>query len=219
MINNRQVKAARALLDWSQEQLEQVSTVGRKTIYDFEKGSSKATDTTIGKLQKTLESHGIEFTSGSGVRLKDQTVSVLEDREGEQFLLDDIFKTLQATGGEVLIYGVHGESPLAYKGFREMVVKHVERLYAAGLTQRVLKKEGDTNFIAPRDSYRWIEIDETIPAPLYIYDDKVAFSQLTEPKKTIIIENSLIAQSARHLFNFAWDNAKSVPPEKKKKTA
>ncbi len=219
MINSAQVKAARALLNWKQEQLELVSGVGRKTIYDCERGSSSTKDTTLKKLQKTFENHGIEFLPRSGVALRDQMVSSYEGIEGEQFLLDDIYKTLKETGGEVLVYGVHGESPLDYKEFREMVVKHVERLYAAGLTQRVLKREGDTNFIAPEESYRWMPITETVPVPLYIYDNKVAFSQLTEPKTTTIIENIMIAESWRHLFNFAWDNAKPVSAKKKKKKA
>jgi len=156
-----------------------------------------------------------QLRRGNGVRLKDQVVTVLDGAEGEQSLLDDVYETCKASGEEVLIYGVHGESPMDHKEFRKKVVRHVERFYGAGLRQRVLKKTGDKNFIAPIEAYKWVSVEETVPVPLYVYGDKIAFSQLTEPKKTIIIENGLIAQSVRQLFNFAWDQAKPVAPEKK----
>ncbi len=70
----RLVKAARALLDWSQDDLAKASgvsspTIGRLEAEDGELGGRAETGE---KLRRALEKAGIEFTNGNapGVRLK-----------------------------------------------------------------------------------------------------------------------------------------------------
>ena len=74
MISIRQVKAARALIGWSQADLAQASGVSAPTI-----GRLETTDGPIGgrpetgdKLRAAIESAGVEFTNGegAGVRLR-----------------------------------------------------------------------------------------------------------------------------------------------------
>jgi len=69
-----QCRAARALLDWSQGDLEAASKVARKTIADFEGGGRTPYARTVGALQVALETAGIEFIpengGGAGVRLR-----------------------------------------------------------------------------------------------------------------------------------------------------
>jgi transcriptional regulator with XRE-family HTH domain len=71
-ITPAQCRAARALLDWSQEHLSEKSGVGAKTIVDFEQGKRSPFARTIRDLQEALEAAGIEFTNGDapGLRLK-----------------------------------------------------------------------------------------------------------------------------------------------------
>jgi transcriptional regulator with XRE-family HTH domain len=67
-----QCRAARALLDWSQAQLAEASSVATKTIADFERGSRTPYDRTLADLRRALEAAGVEFTNGGqpGVRMK-----------------------------------------------------------------------------------------------------------------------------------------------------
>ena len=71
-ISPAQCRAARALLNWSQERLSEESKVGAKTIVDFEQGKRKPFARTVRDLQETFEVAGIEFTNGNapGLRLK-----------------------------------------------------------------------------------------------------------------------------------------------------
>jgi transcriptional regulator with XRE-family HTH domain len=69
MITAAQCRAGRALLNWSQSQLSEMSLVSRATVSDFEsefrdphKGSKKL-------LASALEVGGVEFIE-SGVRMK-----------------------------------------------------------------------------------------------------------------------------------------------------
>lgn len=72
MVNGQQVRAARAWLDISQDELAAKSGVARKTIASFEQGRSTPQPRTIRDLQNTLEAAGIKFIfdedEGVGVR-------------------------------------------------------------------------------------------------------------------------------------------------------
>lgn len=73
MITPAQCRAARALLDWSQQQLADAARVGNATIRNFEGGKSSPQNATLTVLRTALESAGVEFIpengGGPGVRL------------------------------------------------------------------------------------------------------------------------------------------------------
>jgi transcriptional regulator with XRE-family HTH domain len=72
----RQVKAARALLGWSQSDLAQYSGISEPTIARLESsdGEIGGRGETVRKIQSALENHGIEFIeengTGEGVRFR-----------------------------------------------------------------------------------------------------------------------------------------------------
>jgi transcriptional regulator with XRE-family HTH domain len=67
-----QCRAARALLNWSQEDLVARSGVSKKTIADLERGATQLPRAqTLAHIMQTFEAAGIEFLNGKrpGVRL------------------------------------------------------------------------------------------------------------------------------------------------------
>jgi transcriptional regulator with XRE-family HTH domain len=64
IINYKQCKAARALLDWSQEDLSQRAEVAKATIGDFERGARNLRIETMQKVVAVLENEGIRFEGG-----------------------------------------------------------------------------------------------------------------------------------------------------------
>ncbi len=74
MITIRQLKAARALLDWSQADLAQASDVSEPTIARLESadGELGGRADTREKIRRAFEKAGVEFTNGKrpGVRLR-----------------------------------------------------------------------------------------------------------------------------------------------------
>jgi len=74
MINSAQCRAARALLDWSQQVLADAAKVGVVTIRQFEGGGAVPRNSTLDVVQRALDAAGIEFIpengGGAGVRLK-----------------------------------------------------------------------------------------------------------------------------------------------------
>ena len=73
-ITVRQVKAARALLGWSQHDLARKSGISEPTIARLEAvdGHVGGRERTAAKIKQTLEAAGIEFTNGNspGVKIR-----------------------------------------------------------------------------------------------------------------------------------------------------
>ena len=73
-ISASQLRAARALLNWSQGELAERAKVGRATVADFEIGKRTPYARTLDDMRETLEAAGVMFIAenggGPGVRLR-----------------------------------------------------------------------------------------------------------------------------------------------------
>ncbi|MCJ2111577.1 helix-turn-helix transcriptional regulator [Methylobacterium sp. E-025] len=73
-----QCRAARALLEWTQDRLAEASSVSKKTIADFEAGKRTPYDRTLADIQRTLENAGLEFIpengGGAGIRFRERKI-------------------------------------------------------------------------------------------------------------------------------------------------
>ena len=69
MIRSAQIRAARALLGWRQEDLSKASGVGAATIYRIEKNDDSVSGyaSTLVKIQAALERAGIQFIDDDDV--------------------------------------------------------------------------------------------------------------------------------------------------------
>jgi predicted transcriptional regulator len=69
-----QIRAARALLDWSQNRLAAEAEVGRATVGDFERGARQPIRLSLKAMRRALEEAGILFLwtadGGEGVLLR-----------------------------------------------------------------------------------------------------------------------------------------------------
>ena len=74
MISPSQCRAARGLLDWSQQELAERSGVGIVTVRQLEGGIREPRRATLQVVRQALEKAGVEFIDenggGAGVRLR-----------------------------------------------------------------------------------------------------------------------------------------------------
>jgi len=74
MIAPEQCRAARALLDWSQQDLSESAAVGIVTVRQLEAGTHRPRRATLDVIKRALEAAGVEFIEenggGPGVRLR-----------------------------------------------------------------------------------------------------------------------------------------------------
>jgi DNA-binding XRE family transcriptional regulator len=76
-MDGRQIKAARALLAWSQSDLCKEAGISRATLNDLENETGDPRRSSINRVEETFSRHGVIFLStgdtrdgGPGVRLK-----------------------------------------------------------------------------------------------------------------------------------------------------
>ncbi|MDX2027928.1 MAG: helix-turn-helix transcriptional regulator [Alphaproteobacteria bacterium] len=206
MINAEQIRAARALLDWSTAELAKQTGLTVNGINKIERGHVQAHGGTLEKLQDVFEAAGVEFLPSSGVRKKDRIIETYDGEEADQRILDDIYKTLQNGGGEVLIAHVD-EKNAAESLSKEFLSNHLKRLEKIDVTERMLVRTGDTNLIADKEAYRAVPAEYFVSTPMFIYADKLALLSWRPTPRAVIIHDERFAESARRLFNFVWDNA------------
>ena len=74
MVLPAQCRAARALLEWSQQDLAKAAGVGVVTVHQFEAKLSEPRRATLDVIRRTFEAAGVEFIDenggGPGVRLR-----------------------------------------------------------------------------------------------------------------------------------------------------
>ena len=72
MLTSAQCRAARGLLDWSQQRLADAAGVGVVTVRQFEAGKGEPRRATLTVIEQALKAAGVEFTNGDrpGVRLR-----------------------------------------------------------------------------------------------------------------------------------------------------
>ena len=66
-----QCRAARGLLDWTQDRLAETAGTDASSVAEFERGNGGGPARLADRLRRALESAGLEFTNGTapGVRL------------------------------------------------------------------------------------------------------------------------------------------------------
>ncbi|WP_374469626.1 multiprotein-bridging factor 1 family protein [Phenylobacterium sp.] len=75
MVTARQIRAARALLGWSQQQLADRAIVSTNALNRLERGLVDSRASTLSAVEKALVRGGVEFiaadSKGEGVRLRE----------------------------------------------------------------------------------------------------------------------------------------------------
>lgn len=212
MIDHRQIRAARALLNWSQPDLARAAGLATSSVKNVESECSSARRETLAQIFDAFDGNGVEFMPGIGVRLKNQIVAVHADKFATKAMLDDIYTHVQAAAlREVCIIGLDENFSVDMDG-AQLITSHIERLNKAAVTQRILVREGESRFLANADCYRWLPKRYfTHQSPIYIYGDRIATLTGSLRRRATIIEARQSAQHMRMLFDLLWDCVGMAP--------
>ena len=217
-----QIDAAMSLAKITRETLAKDVQISRKTLTDIINGVVYR-DTTINKIREHLETHGVEFLPGEGVRRKPVAVDILTGREGLQQFFDGVHEYAQKNGGTIMMFGIDETT------FIETITPEFSQDYLKRMTEVSRKRgdlevqsivcEGDTNFCASDyNAYRWISKEVFQAVPFYIYGETLAIMDFdTAPGPTIMLLRSrAITNAYRKQFQAFWKMAFAPPsPDKK----
>ena len=207
-----QIKAARALLDWSQEDLAEASSISISTIRTMELGKIPRI-TTLQDICVTLQNNGLEFTDGEGVRRRDFGVSTLRGVDSCDLLFEDICKTIGPDGGELLVF-TKEEKVLT----RKCGVDYLSNLDRLGSIQKIANIKclfsdiAKPSFSKPPFPCRTVAHRSCGAVSIFIYGNKYAYA-LTDGALNfvvIIFDIAWVAQGERKDFMSLWAEAAAV---------
>lgn len=203
-----QIRAARALLNWSQIDLAKAAQMASSSVKKVESEFMSTREDTILQIKDALESNGIEFLPGSGVKLKTDFVTTVSGRPATPALFECLYTTAHASPErEILVLGLDEAFAVRYDGLR-VITDHYERLKRAGIRQKILAPEGTTEFLDGLACYRLLpreRFGKTVP--VYICGSKIVTHTGTLRRRTIIIEDKALAGLQRSIFHSLWNDA------------
>ncbi len=210
MITLQQIKGARGILDWTQDDLAKAAGVSRLALHNLENGATNPRVETLRRIQKALEQGGIEFISG-GCRIKEQTldVSIYEGPDALLRVYDDMIDVFTGSGGVCYISGVDEKKFVEACG--DQFQDYMKRFDKLGVIDNMLAIEGDVNFVEATRYYRWVPEEIFSQVPYMIYADRYAIILWGPPLKIVLIRNKDIAASYLKQFKAHWQRGK-VPP-------
>ncbi len=210
-ITPAQCRMARALLNWSQPELADLCNLSVMTISKFEKeGVDYSPEAkTLEKIVENFKKAGLEFTSGDGVKRKENSIRVYEGKKGFWDFYDDIYETAKAVGGEFCVNNV---SEKVFESWLQEKAEPYKKNMASlpnPIHMKIIVEEGDDFFTATKYAeYRWAQKEKFSNASFYVYGDKLAIL-LFEPDNVFVyvIDEKRVADEYRRQFDTLWEQA------------
>ena len=104
VITPEQLRAARAILEISQDAVAKEVGMTHTKLSRLEKGTTDATSTDLSAIQSFYESKGLEFTDNHGVRIKQTFETVYYGQKGLRELMDVLYETVSIEGGDICLF-------------------------------------------------------------------------------------------------------------------
>jgi transcriptional regulator with XRE-family HTH domain len=204
MVTVPQIKAARALLDWTQADLASAASMHLNVINNIERGTTNPRAGTMDKLESALIGAGIALIGDRGVELKRDSVTMLK-HEGPGFIAAftaDILNCMQKDG-EVLsiINDIRNFSAHDDAGNKEYYAQKESR----GFRERLITRDMPGFFPRHSENYRVVSADFLGPVDTIIYADRTAHI-FWDIRETVILRSHNLAATNTRLFEHLWDS-------------
>ena len=203
---NLKIKAARAALGWTRDDLSSACGISTPAIIKIENGDTSPTMKTQRQIVQALENEGFFFTA-NGIEYREDKVRRLYD-----FLdvLEDAERCLKPDD-EILLHCA------SEKRNSEVVTEKFQSLLKSGIKLRFTLEEGDDAITTRPENYRWLDPDFFANSQVsVIYADKCVEHVKEDDKDVfIMVKNEAMADSRRKQFEYYWRNGKCLPETEK----
>ncbi len=212
-ITPAQIRAARALLNWTAGDLTKRSGVAQSTLSMIENGQSEGMKKTLSAIESALTNGGVEFQVDGGVRPRQTTVTQLRGLDGFKQFMDDVYEVASLPDDPgISVINVDNEQFIKWLGEKEANA-HLERMEKLDIqpVQCLISKAYKTNIAEKYSNYRRIDDDVLNGNTLYIYGHKAAIIEFGEKDvEVMLIDNPSSTSMFRNMFNAVWTLAKDV---------
>lgn len=212
MPSGKQIRAARALADWSGDELARRVGLTRKSIQGIESDAIQPRAATVEKLIKAFNFVGVEFTD-DGVRQRSNEFEVYAGAERFNAFTDFVYEHMREFGGDVCVSAVDERLFSKYRKDHELHRARMQELVDGGRVRfRILASE--SNFVSSYAEHRWLPASANAsPASFYAFGNCLALISFEhDPAPYVALHKSgPFAQMFRQAFEAAWESAKRPP--------
>lgn len=213
MITRLQISAARALLEWTQDDLAQASGVSKDMISKIESGKSAGSLKSIQSVEDALLVGGLQFTEKGGVEHAQETIKIHKGQKGFQDFMTDVYETCRDIGGDIYVTNVDENLFDKWAGEDFITNTYLKKMHALPEGQfkfHTILSEGDSYEAANTYSeYRTIPTEYWSPHSTYIYGNKMANIIFTENDVLVrVYDQKDFVDTQRKTALFIWNHAK-----------
>lgn len=198
-----QIKAARAMLDWSQEDLARASGLATNTIRNLELGGISPRSATNIVLRQAFENAGIEFQENDGVRRRSDEVRIYQGPDSCDAFFADMLQAAREKGGGIACVLRSAEEMTGLFG------RHGGLQKLGGITpiQCILAGAGAPP-ACESTKFRAVPKQQGGPVSYFAYGRKYAVVLAEgDDFRFLVFSMPALAQSYRAHFLALWDNA------------
>ncbi len=188
-----QLRAARALLNISQDELAKESGVAVTSIRQFELGATANLQQKTENALLSFLGEKVEFVGARGVVLREADQVVLEGETAIAQMFEDIHAHLRGQEGAEALF-LCGDTPCL---FSPELIRHSNGLQEAGFSYRsICQKKNEAAFT------RIVPANFT-PLPLQaVYGSTVA--QMINHNRILLVRSPMLAKGLKQTFELLW---------------
>lgn len=217
LITADQIRAARALKNWSQTDLAERTGLAVPTIANIELGKQMPGKNTIEKIIDAFSIGGIDFLENEGVRKNTESVFTLAGKADFEKFYDLVYEVAKTQGGSIYVSNVD-EKFFDSSVSHEFGTFHMKRMaeIKKNIDFKILVKEGDTYFPAENyATYKWLDENQYANIPFYVFGNYLGIIFFIDEPTVILLKSESVANMYRKKFLIQWKSSKA--PEFKKK--
>jgi transcriptional regulator with XRE-family HTH domain len=208
MISAQQLRAARAHLDLSQDDVAAAAGITKYTLSNIERGATDGSARSLEALQQFYENHGVQFTDNNGIKAVQSDVRSYEGAMGLNAFMMDVIETMEKNPGTYCVSNVDENNWLKWQGIETATMMRDRIAKIKGLRAHILVKEGGPEIFATGYAeYRALPADLFYDnTSYYVYADKMAIIQFTPDNVIVrVLHNRHFAESFKLMFYRFWD--------------
>lgn len=211
MISTAQSRAARGLLNWTQQDLASASGLSKTAINNFEKGNSDIKSESLRAIENAFQKGGVILTQQDGVRRKTSNMAILQGPNALTELLHDILETISADD-EILFLNAEAHPPSQAEA--NQVNMYINDLNRTASKKRALCAKQTQSRYVTRHETRWLT-DEfaSLYTSLILYGTKTA-TLIWQSDMITLIESADITAAERARFEALWHNSQELSENK-----
>lgn len=208
-ISRHAFKAARALLDLEQQDVEQATGIHRQRISTFERGNAVLGKKSHDKLQAFFESRGVEFLENDGVRRKNNYFLNLEGTDGFRLFMDNVYHFAKTEGGNISI--INGSTEVFTKWLgEEWYAAHAARMETVkdNINFRIITAPQTRKIANSFATYKTLIGKEFSLQTIYLFGKEFGLFYFSdEALKILVINQPEISETLHYMFDLAWSKA------------